>query len=126
MAGFAERPKNLIPVINKVDLVSDPDGSWLLISAKTGQGVADLVSAVSERVGLTDQETEFTARQRHVEALKTASAHLDQAEVCLQGVGLELLAEELRLAHDALGEIVGKTTADDLLGRIFGEFCIGK
>ena len=126
MAGFVQAPENLIPVINKLDLVSAADDSWLGISAKTGQGIDDLVMAVNAKVGLTDQETEFTARQRHVEALNTAAGHLTQAETCLVNAGLDLLAEELRLAHDALGEIVGKTTADDLLGRIFGEFCIGK
>ena len=126
MAGFSEPPENVIPVINKLDLVSTADNTWLGISAKTGQGIADLVEAVNLKVGLTDQETEFTARHRHVEALNATADHLEQAETCLVNTGLELLAEELRLAHDALGEIVGKTTADDLLGRIFGEFCIGK
>lgn len=130
MAGFAEVPTNIIPVVNKIDLLTkietEPDSTWLLISAKTGSGIEALIDAVTKKVGVTDQETEFTARQRHVEALSSAAAHLDNAEACLATAGLELLAEELRLAHDALGEIVGKTSADDLLGRIFGEFCIGK
>ena len=130
MAGFVETPTNIIPVVNKIDLVTKTetgaDSTWPRISAKTGSGIEALIDAVAKKVGVTDQETEFTARQRHVEALSSAAAHLDNAEACLATVGLELLAEELRLAHDALGEIVGKTSADDLLGRIFGEFCIGK
>lgn len=134
MAGFESRPDYLLPVINKSDLIAaeieskatPQDAAWLTVSAKTGDGLDDLVRAVGERVGITDQETEFTARRRHVDALLTAVRHLRQAQDCLTGAGLELLAEELKLSHDALGEIVGKTTPDDLLGRIFSEFCIGK
>jgi tRNA modification GTPase len=65
------------------------------------------------------------ARRRHIEALLTAQTHLQAAE---QHVGLahELLAEELRLAQRALGEITGQVTTEDLLGQIFSKFCIGK
>ena len=69
---------------------------------------------------------EFSARLRHVEAIISAAEHLDVADAQLHHDQLELAAEELRLAHDALGEITGRMTADDLLGRIFSSFCIGK
>ncbi|MNN75322.1 tRNA modification GTPase MnmE [compost metagenome] len=69
---------------------------------------------------------EFSARLRHVEAIISAGEHLEMAATQLQYDHLELAAEELRLAHDALGEITGRMTADDLLGKIFSSFCIGK
>lgn len=66
------------------------------------------------------------ARARHVQALKEAQGHLDRADLDVDGEGLELLAEDLRLAQQALGEITGAYTPDDLLGEIFSRFCIGK
>ena len=70
----------------------------------------------------------FIARARHVHALQRTRAHLDQAAAHAEqgNAALELFAEELRLGHDALGEITGAFAADDLLGAIFGRFCIGK
>ena len=69
-----------------------------------------------------------SARTRHVEALRRTAAHLEAAtrHAASGDAALELFAEELRLAHDALGEITGAFTTDDLLGEIFGRFCIGK
>ena len=70
----------------------------------------------------------FIARARHVHALQRTRTHLQQAMALCDAAGtpLELLAEELRLAHDALAEITGAFSADDLLGEIFSRFCIGK
>jgi tRNA modification GTPase len=70
----------------------------------------------------------FIARERHVSALRTTGQHLAEARALIASPdpALELLAEELRLAHDALGLITGACTPDDLLGEIFGRFCIGK
>ena len=69
----------------------------------------------------------FIARQRHLQALAGAGEHLDAAQAHLDGAAaLDLLAEELRLAQQALGEITGAFSADDLLGAIFARFCIGK
>jgi tRNA modification GTPase len=70
----------------------------------------------------------FIARTRHLQALRRTRDHLLLAQdlVARQDAALDLLAEELRLAHDALGEITGAFSADDLLGEIFGRFCIGK
>jgi tRNA modification GTPase len=75
-----------------------------------------------------DTGARFSARQRHVQALGRVDGHLAQADAQLAQAAqaLDLLAEELRLAHNALGEITGAFTADDLLGVIFSSFCIGK
>ena len=100
---------------------------WL--SAKTGAGVGLLEQEVLELAGVhEDLESAFLARTRHLEALAEASLHLDAAMTQLSAdfPALELFAEELREAHEALGAIVGVTTADDLLGAIFSRFCIGK
>ena len=69
-------------------------------------------------------EDTFLARKRHLLALEDALAHVSHAIEL--GHALELMAEELRLAHEALGEILGEFSADDLLGEIFSRFCIGK
>ena len=73
-------------------------------------------------------EDVFIARARHLDALKHTRDHVEAGRAMLQAgaVPLELLAEELRAAHESLGEITGRTTPDDLLGQIFGRFCIGK
>jgi tRNA modification GTPase len=101
----------------------------LRLSARTGEGLAALRSALLERAGWhASPEGVFIARTRHVLALQRAAAHLEQAQALAAraDAALDLLAEELRLAHRALGEITGAFTADDLLGEIFGRFCIGK
>lgn len=98
----------------------------LPVSALTGAGLDTLRHELARRAGAGSDGT-FSARARHVAALEQAATRLAAGIEALeeQRAG-ELLAEELRLAHQALGEITGQTTADDLLGRIFGEFCIGK
>jgi tRNA modification GTPase len=103
------------------------DAATLQISALTGAGLDALRHELARRAGASGIEGTFSARARHVAALERAAAHLELGAEALgaQRAG-ELLAEELRLAHQALGEITGQTTVDDLLGRIFGEFCIGK
>lgn len=121
-------------VCNKIDLSGDPAGvsagqtPVVSLSAKTGEGLDALRSHLRELAGYRDfGEGAYTARQRHVEALRRAAGHFDAGRQALKATRAgELLAEELRLAHDALGEITGATTPDDLLGRIFAEFCIGK
>lgn len=122
----------LIRVRNKMDLLPEADlqaePGTVRISAKTGQGMAELRSHIREAVGAADHaEGSFSARQRHVDALKSARAHIAQglAEMQRSGSG-ELLAEELRLAQTALGELTGEMLPDDLLGKIFSSFCIGK
>ncbi|HEX2648384.1 MAG TPA: tRNA uridine-5-carboxymethylaminomethyl(34) synthesis GTPase MnmE [Burkholderiales bacterium] len=116
-------------VINKIDLVPNlrpgrsPEG--IRVSARTGAGLPELRAAIIETAGWhPGGESVFLARERHLRALGSARAHLEAAAG--RPAQWELFAEELRLAQQALGEIVGHTSADDLLGEIFSRFCIGK
>ncbi len=124
--GSGVNEATMLNLLNKSDLVSRRQYNAHYLSAKTGEGVEALVELIHKRVGITREATEFTARKRHVEALILAQEHLRASRAGLGSQGLELLAEDLRLGHEALGEIVGRVTPDDLLGRIFSEFCIGK
>ncbi len=132
-ATISERLPAQVPVIdvwNKTDSVSDQ--SWvaetgLRLSARTGEGLDALRQRLLEVAGWQSApEGLYLARARHVEALEAVGAHLQQAELQLQAAGLDLLAEELRLAQNALNAITGEFTSDDLLGVIFSIFCIGK
>ncbi|MEA9904689.1 tRNA uridine-5-carboxymethylaminomethyl(34) synthesis GTPase MnmE [Xanthomonas campestris pv. raphani] len=117
---------------NKCDLlaVAGPlDADAIAVSAETGQGLEHLHTRLRELAlgdGIESVDGEFSARTRHVDALHRAEQHADAAGLELRYEQLELAAEELRLAHEALGEITGKLSADDLLGKIFSSFCIGK
>ncbi len=121
-----------IRVMNKIDLtkhkpmreaIADEERLW--ISAKTGEGIELLKQAIWDRAGWHPSgEGVFTARARHIEALQVTQHHLSLATGLTDR--LELYAEELRLAHEALGSITGEYTPDDLLGEIFSKFCIGK
>lgn len=124
-----------ITVYNKIDLINKPakieqhnNTTTIDISAKTGVGI-DLLRKEILTIAGWQHSTEglFTARQRHLEALTTAQAHLNSARTFTTHESqLELLAEELRLSQLALSSITGEFTADDLLGEIFSHFCIGK
>jgi tRNA modification GTPase len=101
----------------------------LRVSAKTGEGLSDLRRRLLELAGWHEHpEGVYTARARHVQALRLTGAHLDEATRRLDQTPaqLDLLAEELRLAQGTLGDIVGHSTPDELLGEIFSRFCIGK
>jgi tRNA modification GTPase len=128
-AGLASSGR-LLEVFNKADATSlRPEGDALHVSARQSQGLEPLRDRLLELAGWHAQpEGVFIARTRHVQALRRTREHLALAQELLarQDAALDLLAEELRLAHDALGEITGTFTADDLLGEIFGRFCIGK
>ena len=118
-----------IQVFNKIDLCAQPalvgDAAAIRISAKTGAGVDHLRHALLAAAGWTSSgETVFLARERHLRALDRAARHV--AAAAQEIPRLELLAEELRLAQEALSEITGEFTSDDLLGEIFRRFCIGK
>lgn len=121
-----------LDVWNKADLRSNQqsqDHVGLWVSAKTGAGLEALKDAILAKVGMAAvPEHGFMARQRHIQALLRCAEHLEAAAVFAQQDDriLDLFAEELRLAHDALGEITGKVLPDDLLGLIFSRFCIGK
>ncbi|MDR2091801.1 MAG: tRNA uridine-5-carboxymethylaminomethyl(34) synthesis GTPase MnmE [Azoarcus sp.] len=126
-------------VRNKIDLsgesprrytqtVAGAETATLSLSAKTGQGMTLLETALLESAGWQDTEDTFTARARHLQAIETAAEHLSAArhELETASPALELFAENLRLAQNALSAITGEFTSDDLLGAIFGRFCIGK
>lgn len=118
-------------VVNKIDLSGapagrrdSPAGTVLGISAKTGQGIGELRAWLLEVAGWRPHaEGLFMARERHLAALRQARAHL-AAGAAQQP--LEFKAEELRLAQNALGNVTGQVSADDLLGEIFSRFCLGK
>ncbi|HWM27202.1 MAG TPA: tRNA uridine-5-carboxymethylaminomethyl(34) synthesis GTPase MnmE [Woeseiaceae bacterium] len=124
----------LVLVRNKIDLTGEAPGlrqrqpPAVAISARTGEGIDALRALIRELAGYRDLgEGAFTARHRHIDALDRARHHFDAGREALGNTGAgELLAEELRLSREALGEITGAITSDDLLGRIFAEFCIGK
>ncbi|MBV9190383.1 MAG: tRNA uridine-5-carboxymethylaminomethyl(34) synthesis GTPase MnmE [Betaproteobacteria bacterium] len=123
VASTAQR----IDVYNKTDLRPGfvPPKGAIAVSAKTGQGVPDLREAIVRAAGWSSTgESVFLARERHLRALTAAKEHLVRATA--EKARWELFAEELRLAHESLSAITGAFTADDLLGEIFGRFCIGK
>jgi tRNA modification GTPase len=119
-------------VVNKIDLIGiEPHVdkrrgiTEVAVSAISGAGLDLLRSAMLESVGWGGTgEGVFMARERHLQALQSAAHHLDLATA--RGHELELFAEELRLAQNALASITGEVSADDLLGKIFSHFCIGK
>jgi tRNA modification GTPase len=122
---------DIIIVRNKIDLSGDLPGETdglIYLSAKTGAGIDALQERLRKAAGYRNLgEGAFTTRKRHVDALRRAAAHFDTGRKALEESRAgELLAEELRLAQEALGEITGAVSSDDLLGRIFSEFCIGK
>jgi len=129
----------VLQVYNKADLPGAVEraaaadasraASGLLVSARTGQGLEELRHALLRQAGWqAAPEGLFIARTRHVQALRRTLDHVQAARqlAALRETALELLAEELRLAHRELGEITGEFSSEDLLGAIFGRFCIGK
>jgi len=131
----------ILHVRNKIDLTSEPASEptdptdptdateeVVRISALTGAGIPALRARLTQALGLKSQdEGVFSARRRHLDALTAAAGELKEAIDAFERVGAgELLAEDLRRAHDLLGEITGRVSPDELLGDIFGRFCIGK
>jgi tRNA modification GTPase len=122
----------VIHVLNKIDAAHPAlHGDELAISAKTGAGLDELKTALLRIAGWQGNaggEGLYIARERHIHALNAAQAQLEAAAECaaMGDKALDLFAECLRLSQQALGEITGEFTSDDLLGVIFGQFCIGK
>ncbi|WP_298212880.1 tRNA uridine-5-carboxymethylaminomethyl(34) synthesis GTPase MnmE [Acidovorax sp.] len=140
-SALAQKLPASIPVIdvwNKLDCAADaatsaqPQGAArpaVHLSARTGQGLDGLRRILLDVAGWQSApEGIYIARARHVEALQAVAAHLQEAadQLQAQGPALDLLAEELRLAQNALSAITGEFSSDDLLGVIFSSFCIGK
>ena len=120
----------ILHVMNKIDVIHLPakqDHHTVYISAKTGEGFDLLRELIKKSLGFQQTEGMFFARQRHLDALDKAlhylSAGMNQVNT---HKAFELLADDLRCAHDALSQITGEFTSDDLLGEIFSSFCIGK
>ncbi len=131
--AIAQKVSNHVPVIdvwNKADAVpTAAPANGIALSAKTGVGLDALRRKLLETAGWqASSGSTFIARERHLQALRRVDAHLELASQHLtaQDQALDLLAEELRLGQNALGEITGEFTSDDLLGVIFSKFCIGK
>jgi tRNA modification GTPase len=103
-------------------------GTTLSVSAATTFGLDALRQRIKQRAGYEQAgEGAWSARARHIEALRRAADHVARAKLQLaRRSGFELVAEDLRLAQRSLGEITGEVTSDELLGRIFSDFCIGK
>ena len=131
--AIAQKLSSSVPVIdvwNKVDAVSAPaPTTGMVLSAKTGAGLDVLRRSLLEAAGWQAASGGvFIARERHVRALRRVEGHLTGAaqHLAAHDQALDLLAEELRLGQNALAEITGEFTSDDLLGVIFSKFCIGK
>ncbi|AGB84761.1 tRNA modification GTPase MnmE [Serratia rubidaea] len=135
---FMARLPDTLPITvvrNKADITGEAQGitevnghSLIRLSARTGDGIEVLRDHLKQSMGFTsNMEGGFLARRRHLQALELAAQHLLQGhEQLVSAYAGELLAEELRQAQLALSEITGEFTSDDLLGRIFSSFCIGK
>lgn len=134
-------PENLPRVVvrNKIDLAGEApekhpqgiggvEGVVVSLSAKTGQGLELLEATLLEIAGWQDAEDTFVARERHLRAIAAGAQHLAlaRAELETSTPALELFAENLRLAQNALSQITGELTPDALLGEIFSRFCLGK
>jgi tRNA modification GTPase len=121
-------------VFNKIDLCVSAVGrpaagiDSIRVCARTGEGLETLRSHLKARMGFAHGgEGAISARARHLEGLARCAGHLHAAvQQLAQRCARELVAEELRRAQLALGEIIGSESSDELLGRIFGSFCIGK
>ncbi|WP_139557249.1 tRNA uridine-5-carboxymethylaminomethyl(34) synthesis GTPase MnmE [Methylotetracoccus oryzae] len=121
-------------VHNKTDLTNapprievTPSGTHVYLSAETGAGLSELRQHLKDCAGYRSEEGGiFMARRRHLEALRRTRQTLDQAMINCGASNPELFADDLRAAHEALGEITGRFTTEDLLGSIFSSFCIGK
>jgi tRNA modification GTPase len=138
--GFSAMEESALPagtasivVWNKMDLpdaVPPPvveDGPLLPVSALTGSGLAALREQLKSAAGYQADSGAYSARRRHLDALARAQSLFELAEARLgERASFELVAEELRQAHQALSEITGNVSSDALLGAVFATFCIGK
>jgi tRNA modification GTPase len=125
---------DITKVFNKIDLldtkpkiVQSGTESQIYLSIKKGLGIDLLTDYLKQSVGYSSEvDNVFIARKRHIDALRQGQDSVDNAIVQLQNQAGELVAEDLRLAQNSLAEITGSFSSDDLLGRIFSSFCIGK
>lgn len=119
----------VIEVITQIDKGGTINKGALSISAKTGQGMDLLVSNLFEQLSQSGDQGRASAlltRERHRVAVEEALEFIDRAMISVHGTGVELIAEEIRLAARAIGKITGNVSVDDILDRLFSSFCIGK
>ena len=120
----------ILHIRNKIDLTGSEVGrveDTIMLSAKRNDGIELLKDAIVEAVQFQPSQGMFSARERHLVALRESLEHLDVAKKLLnEGHSIDLVAEEIRLAQDDIGLITGRFTTDELLGEIFSSFCIGK
>ncbi len=122
----------VLTIISKIDQSQRPAG-WLsevppvlALSAHSGEGLSLLRQALAERLLAAQHPAEFLARPRQIQGLRRAESFLEQAKALAYPAQSEIIADFLRQSHEALAEILGKTSSDALLGEIFRSFCIGK
>ena len=124
------KKKNYLKIYNKTDLGHDvKDGVFdCMVSAKTGEGFDGLKKLISNAFKSDiSGDYMYLVRDRHIKLFKSSISHLENAHLKLgEGGGLELIAEDLKLARNDLNEIIGVKMSDSLLGDIFSSFCIGK
>ncbi|WP_434352926.1 tRNA uridine-5-carboxymethylaminomethyl(34) synthesis GTPase MnmE [Psychrobacter sp. HD31] len=140
--GKIPKAEKLLMIGNKLDLIENGESATyknkanfgnetnydqVNVSCETSTGIHELISSLCKKVDFHPPENSLIARTRHIDALKRTQNHLDDAyeQLTVFKAG-ELVAESLRQAQQSLGEITGEFSADDLLGKIFGSFCIGK
>ncbi len=142
--GKLPEAKRLLIIANKSDLLTgknsddntnsaaqlemrDKGYQQVNVSCETGAGIDNLITVLCDKVGFHPPENSLIARTRHLDALRRTAGYLIEAhEQLVDFQAGELVAESLRQAQHSLGEITGEFSADDLLGKIFGSFCIGK
>ena len=132
--GIELSSKKIIIVYNKIDLTHLKPTVYKInnnhvvnISAKNGCGIDILKNYLKKVIGYQQSEGTFTARRRHLEALKQTLQHIKEGKVAIQELSsIEIMAEQLRIAQNELSKITGEYTNEDLLGDIFSNFCIGK
>jgi tRNA modification GTPase len=125
---------NITKIYNKIDLlgkepriIESPDGTQIYLSVKKQLGLDLLTDYLKKSIGFKGEtDNVFIARQRHIDALSQGQEFVESAIVQLQNQAGELVAEDLRQAQNSLAEITGAFSSDDLLGKIFSSFCIGK
>jgi tRNA modification GTPase len=128
-ADILDAGRPVIEVITQIDKGGIINEGAFSISAKTGQGMDLLVSNLFEQLSQSGDQGRASAlltRERHRVAVEEALEFIDRAMNSVHGTGVELIAEEIRLAARAIGKITGNVSVDDILDRLFSSFCIGK
>ncbi len=126
-ALLAQADERYLIALNKRDLGAWPGRPGLRVSAKTGEGVEDLLEALAARAGAFEAAEERLTQPRHIDCAKRAIASLERAERAIsEGEPPDLVSVDLMDALSALSEITGRSAADDVIAAVFRNFCVGK